>query len=136
MSNDPLVRKLRKAARQRLTSAEILLNHHQFLDSTYLAGYGVECALKALLFARTPQSRQSHVREQVFRGKSGHDLENLKARLRKQSVNIPPDVMQSFRTVGTWTTDLRYEVGSGSGDDANEFFDAAKAIVDWVEDQI
>lgn len=47
--NDPLVKKLLKAADQRFTSAEFLLATPMRLDSIYLAGYTVGCALKALI---------------------------------------------------------------------------------------
>jgi len=135
MTNDPLVRKLLKAARQRLTSAGILLANDQFLDSTYLAGYGVECALKALLITRTPSKSRKVVQQQVFRGKAGHDFENLKARLRKCQVNFPATMAKSLRTVATWSTDLRYELGRGSAEEAEAFYQAAIAILNWAEEQ-
>lgn len=136
MTNDPLVRKLMKAAKQRLTSSEALLSQSQFLDSIYLGGYGVECALKALLLARTPPKKRRNVEEQVFRGKSRHDFENLKARLRKLGVIFSPPIIARFRPVSTWSTEPRYEVGTGSAEDAEVFHEAAKAIVRWLEEQL
>jgi hypothetical protein len=136
MPTDPLVRKLIRAAKQRLTSSDVLLKNGQFIDSMYLAGYGVECALKALLMSRLPPGKRRQTEEQVFRGKSGHDFENLKARIRKCGVAFPKAITNHLQIVSTWSTDLRYEVGVGPGDDAQAFGDAAIAIVKWVEDQL
>jgi hypothetical protein len=133
MRNDPTVLKFLKAAQQRLTSAEILLREQQELDSTYLAGYGVECGLKAILLARTPRKRWPIVLEQAFQGRAGHNFENLKALLKRRNVNLPVALVRHLRTVSTWSTDLRYEVGRIPHEDAQAFFRAAKEIVLWVQ---
>lgn len=38
-----------RAAGQRFTTAEFLLRHRYALDAMYLAGYTIECTLKALI---------------------------------------------------------------------------------------
>ena len=45
-----------RAAHQRLTTAAFLSEHGFHADAVYLAGYAVECALKALALRWTPRS--------------------------------------------------------------------------------
>ena len=133
----PIVRKLLKAAKQRLTAAEFLLQHGDGfnLDSIYLAGYGVECALKVVILSRTPDRRFAATWKQISSGQKGHDYEALKAVLKRAPINLtfPAAVLASFRSVGSWTTDLRYEVGRGNPVEAAAFVDAAREIVQWAE---
>jgi hypothetical protein len=50
-------RRFHRAAAQRLTAAEFLLNNHFHLEAVYIGGYVVECALKALALRRTPATK-------------------------------------------------------------------------------
>jgi HEPN domain-containing protein len=113
----------------------VLFKAAMFLDAIYLAGYGVECGLKALLIARSPRSRRSTIERRAFRGRAGHDYENLRALLQRQGVTFPLPIARLFRSVSTWTTDLRYEVGRGSSEDAQAFILAAREIIEWLERQ-
>ena len=51
---DPQVLRFVKAAAARLSAADVLLDNSKYLDATYLAGYVVECSLKALLLSYVP----------------------------------------------------------------------------------
>jgi hypothetical protein len=51
------VRRFRVAALQRFEDAQILLDNDRATGAVYLAGYAVECLLKAVLLERTPASR-------------------------------------------------------------------------------
>lgn len=134
--NDPFVRLMMKAAEQRLTSGKVLFNAKAFLDSMYLAGYAIECSLKAVLLARTPKSKRAELMRQAFQGKAGHSFENLKALLRRQGVAFSIEVNRQLRKVTSWSTDLRYRVGLGSSGDAREFIAAVEKIVNWARRQI
>lgn len=123
----------RRAAGQRLTAAEHLLRAEFFLDAMYLAGYGVECALKALILARTPIGKRKAKCEEISTGKKGHDFEYLKAELKKARCVLPADILKLLGRVAEWTTDWRYRVGLGRQQPAVDFFDAAVEIRDWVE---
>ena len=129
------VRKFRLAAKQRLTTAELLLRHGMHIDSKYLGGYGVECALKALIFARTPNRGFRAMYARLTSGKKAHDYETLKGILKGSPVNltIPTALVASFRHVGSWSTSLRYEIGPGDATEAETFFRAAREIVQWAE---
>src|SRR5687767_13660180 len=133
MRNDPTTLKFLRAAKQRLTAAEFLLNNGMALDSTYLAGYGVECGLKALLLARTASSSRRTALVADFRGRIGHDFEKLSELLRRRNVNLSTNIKRHLRTVASWSTDLRYEARRIPYEDAASFFSAARAILAWVE---
>lgn len=127
---DKDVEKLLRVAVQRLTSAQVLYDNSLYLDCTYLAGYSVECSLKALVLGRTP-ARQRH----KFRGKKAHDYEHLRALLKKRNVDTSP-ISSALRKVASWSTDLRYETGRGNAQTAEEFLAAAKEIYAWARRSI
>jgi HEPN domain-containing protein len=131
VNND--ARKFMRAARQRLTSAELLFNHGFHLDSIYVAGYVVECALKALILQRTPAAQRARQYERISAGRKAHDYEFLKGVLRGLRCRMPLDVAEAFRPVATWSTDLRYEVGLVAAEEAEAFLAAVRVIRQWVE---
>jgi HEPN domain-containing protein len=75
-----IVRKFIRAAKQRFTTAEFLLRHGEGcnIDAQYLAGYGVECALKALILARTSRRQFAATLQRLTGGRKTHDYEMLK----------------------------------------------------------
>jgi HEPN domain-containing protein len=123
----------RRAAGQRLTTAEFLLKHEYFLDSLYLAGYGIECALKALILARTPAGKRQAKCEEISTGKRGHDFEYLKAELKQARCPLPPEILLLLGRTKEWSTDWRYAVGRGEPQQARDFFESAQQIWKWVE---
>jgi HEPN domain-containing protein len=132
MAQDALILKFLRAAKQRLTSAEFLLKADLGLDATYLAGYSVECSLKALLLARTPKKSRDAI-QPVFHGREGHNFERLKAMLERRGVSFSGDIVRRLRVVSTWSTDLRYEVGRISREDAARFLVETREILKWAE---
>lgn len=135
MADDREGRKFLRAAKQRLTSAELLLEHEMNLDAMYLAGYGVECAMKALLLARTPRSQRRPLIDTCFRGAAAHSFESLKQILREKGVVFSPAIAKRFRTVASWSTDLRYEIGRKPRLEAEAFVSACRELVNWLEQQ-
>ena len=125
--DDRDVSKLLRAAGQRLTSAQILYDNSAYLDSTYIAGYSVECSLKAVIIGRTPATRR-----QEFKGKIAHNYEYLKDLLKKKNVNTSP-ISIALRRIATWSTDLRYDVGRGDAGTAEQFLAAAREIYNWAQ---
>jgi hypothetical protein len=130
------VRKFRLAAGQRLEAAVFLLqNSTHFRDAIYLAGYAVECSLKALILSRTARKGFEDMYERLTQGKKAHDFEFLKGVLRRPPINgiIPVNVTEQLLIVGYWSTDLRYEVALIEYDDAKDFLDATQQIYRWTE---
>lgn len=124
-------RQFMRAGLQRFEAANVLLHNQMNLDAIHLAGYTVECALKALLTARTPRSRQK-----TFKGSGWHSFERIKGELGRRGVNLPPRIYEALRRVQTWTTDLRYAVGSREAEESTMFCTAARTIYDWVKEQL
>ena len=61
-----------RAARQRLTTAEALLDLKFNLDAQYIGGYTVECALKALILYSTPDADRPDTLQRISSGAVMH----------------------------------------------------------------
>lgn len=130
------IRLFQRAARQRFDTARFLLAHGFTLDAIYLAGYAVECALKVMILQRTARSAHERMLGVLTKGSKGHDLEFLKGllkeRLRKTEAkdrDVFGRLTDSLKTVASWSTDLRYQVGYVEREEAEHFFDAATQIL-------
>ncbi|MBL9124274.1 MAG: HEPN domain-containing protein [Planctomycetaceae bacterium] len=125
-----------RAGFQRLEDAQVLFRAGRNQGAQYLAGYAVECVLKALILHRTPGRRRAAALNS-FRGARGHDLEWLWEELRH--LREPPataDVQREFARLVTWGTGFRYEVGTIKQQDAAAFVAAAEGIAAWVHARI
>ncbi len=133
---DKDMRKFERVAAQRLTAANLLLEHGFRLEATCIAGYVAECALKALILKRTPKTEHAGMLEKLTKvGALGHDFEYLKGILTRPPLHcpLPRDINNRFRRVASWSTDLRYEVGLIEAKVAKDFLDAARQIHDWAK---
>jgi HEPN domain-containing protein len=129
------VRRFKVAALQRFEDAQILLDNDRATGAVYLAGYAVECLLKAVLLDRTPKSKQQAIWDS-FRGKAGHNLDSLQYAVRRAGVPLPSELHRDFLKVSSWTTDLRYYTGSKKRDDAQDFLQSAARVLKWLEGQL
>jgi HEPN domain-containing protein len=138
-ARDKAIRLFQRAADQRLTTAEFLLGHGYYLDAVYLAGYSVECALKALILKRTARRDFAAMWMNLTQaGSKGHDYDYLKELLKRQNQGRGKTDREAFglivdrlKTVASWSTSLRYQVGNLKRKEALSFFNAAKEIRDW-----
>jgi len=128
-------RDFQRAAGQRLTTAEFLLDHRYNLDAVYLPGYSVECTLKALILEVTPPAERPDVLKKISSGKKMHDPEALGEILKSRGRPIPLELIKRFRRSG-WSTALRYESGRTDTAETRGFLKTAKAVYDWVEGQL
>ncbi|WP_459555018.1 HEPN domain-containing protein [Lacunimicrobium album] len=111
-------RHLLQLADERVKDAEILFTNKRWSAAYYLAGYAIECALKAAILAKL--SRQKIGNEIVFlEGDSGrkyrdHNLENL-SRLAGLSTQLNsvasqnPTLAKNWLIVKNWQVDTRYD---------------------------
>jgi HEPN domain-containing protein len=130
--SSPEARRFSRAALQRLEEAEFLLERGNYTTAaTYLAGYAVECALKALILSNEPLSRQAATLRE-FRGARAHDFDSLKARLVRCKVVIPGAIARELARVNGWSTDLRYEPRRLRRQDARAFLTATERILAWT----
>ncbi len=103
--------------------------------AVYLAGYAVECMLKALILSNEPVTRNPQTLN-TFRGASAHAFEWLKERLAERHVSLPATVAKELAKVNKWTTSLRYEPRTIKRAEADEFLAAARQITRWVDGRL
>ena len=122
-----------RAGKQRFDDAQLLLREERTTGAVYLAGYTVECLLKALVLASVaPGLRRSLLGE--FRGNRAHNIEWLGALYRRHvGAAVPRDVTRHLSRVASWSTDLRYATGLVKSREADEFMDSVVAIATWAE---
>jgi HEPN domain-containing protein len=118
-----------RCAFQRFEDAQILLRAAHTTDAVYLAGYSVECILKAILLEqRSPATRADLLT--LFRGNRAHDYEWLRARyLEDGGARFPRDLTAAFTLVSAWSTDMRYLPRTLRAGEAKEFLAAAESIL-------
>jgi hypothetical protein len=122
-----------RAGKQRFDDSQILLREQRTTGAVYLAGYTVECLLKALVLASVaPRLRNQLLGE--FRGSRAHNVEWLGALYRHHvGVAIPRVVTRHLARVASWSTDLRYATGSLKSKEADEFMDSVVAVATWAD---
>ena len=128
---------LQALAITRLTEAKSLLAAGHPSGAYYLAGYAVECALKAVIAKRTRQ--HDFPDKQDVLDSYIHDLRRLAkpARLaellQKQiETNIP--FRQNWRTVSSWSEASRYETydQAMAGDMIAAVEDFTEGVLPWI----
>jgi len=125
-----------QAAKQRLEDAVFLLEVDRTTGAVYLAGYAVECMLKALLLNQCPPPRRKEFNES-FRGAKAHDLAWHKARyLEVGGPSFPSGISKAFSFVSTWEVSFRYRSGSIRLTDAKAFIEAVRIITRWAEERM
>jgi hypothetical protein len=101
-----------------------------------MAGYAVECSLKALVLAQTPKKRRADVLAS-FRGNVGHDFDWLRRQyLAVGGQSLPTACLAAFTLVNFWGTNLRYEPGTIPVKDAEEFLHAVRVIREWADGRL
>ena|SRR5436190_2325421 len=128
-------RDFQRVAAQRLTTAEALLRQKLTLDAQYLAGYTVECSLKALILHLSPSANRAAKLVQITSGAQMHRPDVLLGELRAFGIVLPMEIARRMRRFD-WTTDLRYETGRRDTGETIALLNTAKAIYDWVEGQL
>lgn len=125
-----------RCAFQRMEEAELLRQHKYHTAAVYLAGYGVECILKALILTSVPARARPGVLR-TFHGRRGHELECLRQQYLSNGGTYPSrEIARQFSVVNRWSTALRYlrrDVGSPN---AGSFVKAADTIIRWADGRI
>lgn len=125
-----------RCAFQRYEDAEILLRADRTTGAVYLAGYGVECMLKALLLATLPPAAR-RLMIQSFRGPRGHDFEWLRTQyLANGGARFPREITAGLTVINDWSTDLRYLVRALKKKEATGFLNRAATIIRWADGRI
>jgi HEPN domain-containing protein len=126
-------RRFYRAAKQRFDDALLLLEMERTTAAVYLAGYSVECMLKALILSAVPQAQEAELLE-GFRGARAHDYEwLLHLYTEKGGARMPASVVPHFARVNSWSTDMRYTPGTLAAHEAKAFLEAAIEIMTWAD---
>lgn len=134
-----------KAGKHRLDDARALLNADRWRGAMYLAGYAVECLLKATLMRMFDCRHLRELEEELQR--RGilpthatifmHQLEVLLRltqgldRLRQNE-----SMWQSFNIVNRWVPAWRYTADLSKREDAEDFLEAVEKVSHWIESNI
>src|ERR1035437_10314136 len=103
-------RDFQRAADQRLTTADFLCGHRYNLDATYVAGYAIECTLKALILEFTTAAARPETLTKISSGRKMHNFEILAGLLKDLGQPMPLELVKKFRRFA-WSTAMRYETG-------------------------
>lgn len=132
----PNARLFYRTAKQRFEDAEFLLDVDRTTAAVYLAGYSVECILKALILAIVPRAQEVDILS-MFRGARAHNYDwLLRLYAEKGGPHLPPDLVPHFARVNTWSTDMRYSPGTISLRDATAFLDSSVKILTWADGRL
>jgi HEPN domain-containing protein len=125
-----------RCAFQRHDDAQILLRADHTTGAVYLAGYGVECILKALVLADLAPAARTAMLDS-FRGARAHDYEWLRTQyLQNGGARFPREITKAFTLVNDWSTDLRYLPRTSRTEEAVGFLSAAERIIRWVDGRL
>lgn len=124
------------ASRRRREDAETLHNARRWAGAVYMAGYAIECSLKALICYN--ENKNSFRETRMFqRGGYGNTLHSLTLLLKESSAlrrKIMLDRSNKYKNAWITITDLwqkdelRYWDRLGNEDDCQRFIDAVKLI--------
>ena len=131
LSSNPEARAYHLAANHRYEDAVILLDNRRTNGSIYLAGFAVECALKALIMANSTPKERSKLLEKLKK-EHGHNLDALRKELARRGMHMPEEVIDAYRRLNTWHSNARYDPLLQSTRDAQDMLNSA-TLVRWVE---
>jgi HEPN domain-containing protein len=119
----------REVASERMSDARVLGEERpDSAGPVYMAGYAIECSLKAYL--------RSQNRSVPTRGAAGHDLRGLWEAAGFRLGDLKDD--QGIKTffIEHWSTDLRYEISTGSPLPTAGLLEGACKLMSWIQKQI
>jgi hypothetical protein len=124
-----------QSAIQRFEDSQILYKANRTTGAVYLAGYAVECMLKALILAAAPKKERKIILDS-FRGNKAHDFGWLKSIYGKYGGRgFPKEINVRFQQVSSWGPWIRYESGSVRKKVAKEFTNAVAQLLEWTKEQ-
>jgi HEPN domain-containing protein len=117
-----------EVANERAQDARILSGGNRSLGAVYMAGYSIECYLKAYL--------QKNGISQPPRGKEGHNLRGLwnTAGFRVSDLNDSDGSQAYF--ISRWDTQLRYQAVLESNHSPNDLMRGAKKLAGLIQKRL
>jgi HEPN domain-containing protein len=124
-----------RCADKRRIEASILIKAAQPTGAVYLAGYVVECMLKALNIETQPDNLQGSRLEELKR--IGHNLTKLlELYIRDGGSRPPANVVRAFTLVSDWASDIRYDPREVKPAEADRFLKAVDDVYRWVDGRL
>ena len=122
---------------QRLDESRFLFDGKRYAGAIYLAGYSVECGLKALILSTVSKRGRKEVANS-FRGSGWHKLNRLlDVYIDRGSPRPPSRITRAFIYVNDeWSVDLRYVAGERPFREAERFLDSTEIILDWIKGRL
>lgn len=115
-------------ARERAADADALLHERQYsAGSVYLAGYVIECSLKAVLQRRGIPFPKA--------GSAGHDLRALWKTAGFRLTDLADDSGAKTFFIERWNTDLRYTADPELPISSTELVNAARWLSGWLQNK-
>jgi HEPN domain-containing protein len=138
VADAPIYRKdLKILAELRAEEARVLLNRGKQQGAYYLAGYAVECALKACIAKKTkrfefPQKRRYI--EKVYSHDLGTllDVAGLDAELQREIV-ANQAFAANWNTVKDWNEESRYRTSGLNGKDLYDAIMGPDGVLPWIK---
>jgi HEPN domain len=130
-------RKFFRVATQRFAEAQFLFEGERHVASIYIAGYAVECGLKALLLSTMPEHRQKEVAA-TFRGTGWHNFNRIvEAYIEGGGSRLPVDIVKDLAYLyDEWSVDLRYASAEKSFPEAERFTHSTDRLLEWVKGRL
>jgi len=129
-------RDFRILAELRAEEARVLLRSRRQLGAYYLAGYAVECALKACI-AKQRKRFEFPPKRSIVERMYSHNLDSLldaadlKAQLEKE-IAANPDFAANWNTVRDWTSESRYETSGLNGKELYNAVTGPNGVLPWI----
>ncbi len=135
----------RKASHQRRLDAEALLASQRWLGAMYLAGYAVECLLKAKLMQRFRclylSELERRLRDKRLMGRADtifshqlHFLLRLTGALDRLRMNR--EAWLAFTTINEWVPAWRYFPRERTQAEAHDFCESMRIVLHWIDANI
>lgn len=132
-----------KAALKRWTDAKRLRDSRRWRGAMYLAGYAIECKLKARLMEMYNVSHLDGLEAELDRrfGRSvdlrTHSIEYLlEFTQARQRLDANECALQAFRQCNKWSVNWRYNPDDGSREKCDAFFEEIEVFKQFIENNI
>ncbi len=132
---------LQRLAKERLADAKALLAAGRWSAAYYVAGYAVECGLKACILARVTAAPEILFEDRRYSEKCWThnlsqlmDLAGLRATLVADAA-ADPDLLTKWETVTYWSESSRYERGTKADAEAlyEAIADKKHGVMPWIK---
>lgn len=126
-----------KAALHRRKDAGVLLAQHRFLGAMYLAGYAIECKLKAKLIYQLRVLTLEELEHKMGAALRIHNLEELASNLMgwKQALT-QSKFKRNWSHVRVWSVTWRYDREVSDPAKAEKFIASVDEVLKWLENNV